>query len=177
MKTLLITTLVAILPQVAFAQFAEGKSAVKASNGVTVSVSADTFANRHHFSSPKISTESIKKASAGTYVAKSNHGATKGDVFIYGWIVYGSKSWRYYKSALLRGGESVDYTRTGGEVSSCPSLCVFSEDFVIDITSEQREKYTINGNLEFQIRSENEGDKIIVSVPAEYFDAVNEVGK
>ena len=177
MKTTVLAGIITIVTSPAFAQFPEGKSTAKASNGVSVTIQGDTFANRYSFVSPEISTKSEKRATTFAYVTKLNNGDVKGDFAVIGFIIYTSQKWRYYNSALFRGGEAVDYVKLSSDVSNCSSACIYTERFSVRMTQEQTEKYTVNGKVDFQIGTEAEDDKVIISVPTKFIDAVNEIGK
>lgn len=98
-----------------------------------------------------------------------------GELNIQGFFIY-SGEWKFFTSAVFKGGDPVNYTRLGGDVSSCRYGCTLTENFFIKISDEEIKKHSIEGFVSIQIRSKGL-DTAILSIPVEYITAVNEVAK
>lgn len=172
-KLWLILSSLALIPVSGHAQMI--KSEVTASNGVVIDRNADDFAQRFEYSAPTIDFKSQNGATGAAFVAKIRKGGALGNLNIQGFIMY-SGEWRMFKSAVFRGGDAVNYTRTSGNVGSCRYGCSLTENFSIDLTPAQIAKYAENGQIAVQIRSEAT-DTAILNIPVSYINAVNEVAK
>lgn len=151
------------------------RSEVVASNGVTVTVYADEFANRYEYSAPSIDVQD-----GFALVSKVDRGDTKGPIYLGGSFLY-SGEWRYYDSALFRGGDAAEFTSTGREVGRCSSSrysrpsCSLREGFRIDFTAEDVANRAQDGQLGVQIRAGRSAQAVLVSIPVSYIEAVREV--
>lgn len=148
---------------------------VTASNGVVISKISDDFAGRHEYSAPAIEVRSAKGASVIAIPAKVRKGSALGEFSVVGFVMYNG-DWRYYDSAVFRGGDPVDYTRTDSKVGSCRYGCTLTESFSIRLTPAQIAKHSEGGNIVVQIRSRSL-DTAQISIPVSYIDAVNELAK
>lgn len=151
------------------------KSHVTASNGVVVDVNSDSFAGRAEYSAPNIDFKSEQGASGLALVAKVKRGGTLGTLNVQGFLMY-SGEWRFFKSAVFKGGDPVKYTRTDGKVGSCRYGCTLTVSFQMEFTPAQLTAHAENGILAIQIRATS-GDTAIVNLPISYLVAVNEVAK
>lgn len=152
------------------------KSTRVASNGTEVTIYSDSFADRYEYSAPAIDLPDL-----GGYalVAKIVKGGVAGPLEIVGSIMYRG-DWRYYSSAILRGGESVVATFDNRKVVSCSGSryggCSLREGFRVLPTAAQIAKFGQNGAFDIQIRAQA-GPAVIISVPLTYIAAVNEIAK
>jgi hypothetical protein len=151
------------------------KSQFTASNGVVVDVNSDDFAGRAEYSAPAIKFSPENGGSGYALVAKTRHAGKLGPLNIQGFIMY-SGSWRFYSSAIFKGGAAATYAATGRDVGSCRYGCTLTENFMIDLTPTQVEQHAENGVLAIQIRGKS-ADTAIIQVPVSYIDAVTEVAK
>jgi hypothetical protein len=147
------------------------KSEVTASNGVPVTVYADEFAARYEYSAPV-----VKASPCFALVARVKRGTETSSVNLQGSCVY-SGSWRFYSSAIFKGGAEAPFTSAGREVGSCRYGCTLTESFRIDLTPAQIKAHTENGIVAIQIRASKTGDTTILEVPTSYFAAVEEVSR
>jgi hypothetical protein len=153
------------------------KSVVTATNGVEVTVYADEFAGRSEFTAPSISFPNL---GGFALVARVSKNAVTRPLEIVGSIMYNGE-WRYYNSAILRGGEIVDSTFNERKVGSCSGSrysggCSLNEGFTIRPTPAQVTKYSENGNLQIQMQAQS-GASVLVTIPISYIAAVNEIAK
>ena len=151
------------------------KSQYTASNGVVVTVYRDDFADRTEYTAPSVD---LPNLGGFALVAKVKTAGKAGPAYITG-AVYYRGDWRFYNSAIARGGEALDAKFGDRNVGSCSGSrygggCSLNEGFRVYPTAEQLAKYTRSGVFEFQLRSSRGGDTVF-SVPASYFSAVNEV--
>lgn len=176
MKTLLSAALLAVcVVPAAQAQMVE--SHVTASNGVVVDVNSDDFAGRAEYTSPSIKFKAAEGSGSGSVlVAKIKKASALGPLIVDGFIVY-SGDWQYFESAVYRGGDPVDFKRTGGEVGSCRYGCTLTESFRMNITPADVKKHAEGGVVIVQIRATKNGNTALISIPASYLDAVQEVAK
>ena len=151
------------------------KSQIVATNGVKVDVATDEFAGRVEYVAPTIDFKTERGGTGAVFVARIKKSGTVGPLLIQGFVMY-SGDWRYYTKAVFRGGDPVDFTRTGGKVGSCRYGCSLSEDFAVKLSPEEVKKHAVDGQLDIQIRS-NGGETAIFTIPASYMDAVNEVAR
>jgi len=108
------------------------KTQFTAPNGVVVDVNTDEFAGRREYSAPAVKFTPDNGGSGGALVGEVfNDGKLLG-ITIQGFIVY-SGDWRFYKTAIFKGGASAQFHSTGHDVGSCSYGCTLSEDFMIDI--------------------------------------------
>ena len=151
------------------------KSQVTASNGVIVDVNSDAFAGRSEYSAPDLKFGSQGGANGFAFVAKVRKGTVLGALNVQGFIMY-SGEWRFFKTALFKGGDPVKYVRTDGKVGSCRYGCSLTESFQMEFTPAQIAAHTENGILSVQIRADS-GDTAILNIPVSYLVAVNELAK
>ncbi len=150
------------------------KSQAIASNGVTVNVSSDDFANRYEYSSPAI-TKSGDSSDVLALVGKVKKQGIMGGVMVQGGITY-QGDWRFYNSALFKGGDPADYTVLSRDVvGSCSSDCRVREAFEIDLTPANISKHVENGILPIQIRPTRSTERVLLEIPVAYINAVNEM--
>lgn len=147
---------------------------VMAANGVSVSVNGDDFAGRYEYVAPSIDI-SGGGVNGAFFIAAIKKGSTPAMDSYQGFVMY-SGEWRFYKSAVFRGGDPVKYTRTDGKVGSCRYGCTLTENFLIELTPAEITKYAVNGIVEIQVRAQNT-QTFMLSIPVRYIDAVNEVKK
>lgn len=170
----LIASLVLLTSSVASAQSV--RSEVTASNGVVVTLYSDEFANRYEYSAPVVN---FPDAGGFFIVSRMKRAGTATPIQVVGAISYRG-DWRYYQSALYRGGAPADYTRVEGRVSSCSGSrygggCYLMERFSIDVTPADVSSHAENGVLQIQIRPNAGGDPVMLNIPVASIDAVNEV--
>lgn len=168
----IVALIVLLVSSPAFAQ--SERSTVRASNGVEVTVYADSFASRYEFSAP-----AVRSGDGFVLVARVNEGGRPGAVHLIGSVVY-SGEWRFYDRAIFQGGAEASFRPNGRDVGTCSASrysrgCSLTEGFVIDITLAQIRQHASNGNVAVQVRPSRSGEAIIFQVPVAYFDAVTEV--
>ena len=152
------------------------RSEVTTSNGIVVTVYADEFAGRYEYSAPSINFDSNSFA----LVMAVNRNGEVGDVMIGGSIFY-SGDWRFYNSAILRGGEEVAGVFEDRDVVSCRGSrysrgCSVREGFRLMPTDEQIAQYAENGVLAIQLRSRS-SNAIVVNIPVAHIEAVREISR
>lgn len=173
--TTMLAALLTVIPLPAFAQMV--KTYVTASNGVVISRNYDEFSGRTEYTAPTIDIKTnYGEGNGAIFVGKVKQNGILGKLLISGFVLY-SGNWQLFNSAVFRGGESVDYTRTGGSVGSCRYGCTLTEDFVVNFTQDQIKRHAENGILSIQISASKSGNKIVVDIPINYIDAINEVAK
>jgi hypothetical protein len=153
------------------------ETTITATNGIEVSKNSDEFAGRFEYSAPIIRfTTAEGRGNGFALVAKIRRGQSLGDLNVQGSIVY-SGDWEFYTNAVFKGGDAVDYKRTGGDVGSCRYGCTLTESFVIHLTAAQIKAHAENGVVPIQIRATKSSNTAILNIPVSYIDAVNEVAK
>jgi len=151
------------------------RSEVIASNGVTVTVHTDEFAGRYEYTSPE-----IEVADGYAFVARIEQGGAAGDVQILGGFVY-SGEWRYYQSAVFRGGDPADFTARDRDVGRCSSSrysrpsCTLTETWGIKLTAEQIQQHAVDGLIPIQLRAVDSSANVIIQVPVASLEAIREV--
>jgi len=157
----------------ALAQPAQGemtKTQYTAPNGVVVDVETDDFAGRREYGSPVVE---FKPDGGGQGVAIVGRVFDEGklkDLNVQGFVMY-SGDWRFYKTAIFKGGAPADFHSAGHDVGSCQYGCTLTEKFVIDITPEQARAHAENGVVAIQLRGSS-SNTAILSVPLSYIEAV-----
>jgi hypothetical protein len=151
------------------------RSEVAASNGVIVTIHADEFANRYEYSAPAIN---FPDFGGFALVVRTRQSGIETPIRIVGAIMYRGE-WRYYRTAIFRGGVPAAYTRVAGDVGSCSGSrysrgCSLSEQYSIDLTPEEVTRHTQDGRLQIQVRAV-QGDPVMIDIPVSYIDAVTEV--
>lgn len=159
----------------AAAPLSAAETAVTASNGVTISVNGDDFADRYEYVAPSIDI-SDGNLTGAFFVAAIKKGATPTINAYQGFVMY-SGEWRFYKSAVFRGGDPVRYTRTDGKVGSCRYGCTLTENFSIQLSRAEIAKYAVDGIVQIQVRSQSSTQTFMISIPVAYITAVDEVKK
>jgi hypothetical protein len=149
------------------------KSQFTAPNGVIVTVNTDDFAGRREFSSPFIEFKPDGGGIGAAMVGRVFNAGKLLDLNVQGFVSY-SGDWRFYNSAIFKGGEPAKFHRTGSDVGSCRYGCTLSESFMIDITPEEAKAHSENGIVAIQIRG-GPGATGIIQIPLTYFEAVNAV--
>ncbi|MEN5176341.1 hypothetical protein [Brevundimonas diminuta] len=174
MKNLVFTALLSVaIASSASAQSV--KSTQTSSSGTPITIYADEFAERFEYTSP-----SIESGDGQMMVARTDKGQDKGNVKLIGFFVY-SGDWRYYDSALFRGGARANFQEAGRDVGRCHSSrysrpsCTLTEQFSISVSPEEIAQHSRDGKLDIQVRSGRSTETAIFSVPTAYFDAVREV--
>jgi hypothetical protein len=152
------------------------RSEIAATNGITVTLHADEFANRYEYSAPVVN---FPSAGGFFLVSRIKRSGTTSPIQIVGAIMYNG-DWRFYQSALYRGGTPADYTRVEGRVSSCSGSrygrgCSLIERFSINVTPSDVNQYAQDGVLQIQVRPTQGGDPVMLSIPVTYIEAVTEV--
>jgi hypothetical protein len=155
------------------------RSVVAASNSVDITVYSDDFAGRYEYSAPQVQFD----AGGGNYivpsfflVARIKTSSTLTPIELQGSIYYRG-DWRYYESAIFKGGTSANYSSTGRDVVDCSGSsdnCVLSEGFQIALTKPEIAKFQQSGVLEIQLRSRRD-DTALLNVPISYIEAVEQV--
>ena len=150
------------------------ETSVKASNGVSVSVNTDEFAGRYEYASPK-----IDLVDGYALVAAVKTGTADTGVIVMGGFVY-SGDWRFYDSAVFRGGAEAEYLEAGRTVGRCSASrysngCTLNEGFRVVLTPEQIQQYGNDGVVAVQIRSRRTTNVAMLQIPIAYLDAVREV--
>ena len=117
--------LIVAAPLTSFAQVV--KTEVAATNGVMVTVNSDSFSGRNEYTSPEIrlSLTGPVDSIGYAYVAKTSQGGVVGVGEIQGGIVYNG-TWQHFNAAVFRGGEVVDYKKTGETVVDCRNGCTLN---------------------------------------------------
>jgi len=148
------------------------RSEVTTSNGVVVTVHSDEFANRYEYSAPQVRIDD-----GLVLVGRLIRADTIEPVHIEGaFIYYSAGDWRYYDSALFRGGDPAEFISAGRDVGGCiPSLCIYTERFRINLTPEDVATRGVDGKVAIQIRSGPTMATVLLEVPTSHFDAVMEV--
>lgn len=148
---------------------------VTASNGVIIDVNTDDFAARQEFTAPLIKIK-VPGAFVDSFglVALIKKAGVNGKLAVQGSIIYNG-DWRFYSSALFKGGDAAPYLSGAREVVSCRGGCSFSEGYSIPLTTSDISKHAENGVLAIQIRPKASSDPIMLEIPTNYIDAVNEV--
>jgi hypothetical protein len=95
------------------------KSQYTAPNGVVVDVDTDEFAGRKEYASPFVEFQSDGEGGHGKAIVGEvfDDGKLRG-LTVQGFIFY-SGDWRFYSTAIFRGGETTNYRRTGSKVVDC----------------------------------------------------------
>jgi hypothetical protein len=150
------------------------KSSVTATNGVVIDVNSDEFSGRYEYTAPSIDIDQGGVRGA-FYVAAIKKGSTPTFEAYQGFVIY-SGEWRFYTSAVFKGGDPVRYKRTDGSVGSCRYGCTLTENFTVELSRQEIEKYAEGGILQIQVSSKSL-DKFIISIPVKYFEALHEVAK
>ncbi len=149
------------------------KTEETAANGVEVSVNSDDFAGRFEYTAP-----SIKFDEGFALVAVIKEGGKIDGPYIMGTIMYRDRTWRRYDKAILRGGEEVEAIFGDRDVVSCRgsrySGCTYSEGFQLTLNSDQRKRLSEAKSIDIQLKGVP-GSELILTVPASYFVAVEEV--
>ncbi len=164
------------LVTIALAQSADAemtKTQYTAPNGVVVTVNTDEFAGRREFSSPFVKFTPDGGGLGDAMVGEVFNGGKLLGLTIQGVVAY-SGDWRFYDSAIFKGGEPAQFHRTGSDVGSCNYGCSLSEQFVIEVTPEEAKAHVENGIVAVQIRGRG-GATAIIGIPLSYFDAVQAV--
>ena len=164
----------ATLSSVALAQMVKSKAV--ATNGVEVVVYSDDFAGRYEYTAPSIDFSTGGGGRGVALVAKVRKNGTLNKTSIQGFIIY-TGSWQYFTSAAFRGGDPVNYTRTGGDVGSCRYGCTLTEHFSIELSPQDIAKHSENGIVAVQVRASKTANTGIMNIPVRYIDAINEVAK
>lgn len=156
------------------AAIASDKSSIMASNGVAVTVYSDSFANSYEYDSPEVKFKADgDQIGSLAFVSVTKKGGVTTSPTLAVMITYGG-DWHHYNSAIFRGGENIDTTVADRRVMSCRYGCSFIETLHLKPTKAQIQKYTENGIIPIQVRSES-SHTAIVEVPASYFAAVEEL--
>jgi len=151
------------------------RSEVTASNGVVVTVDSDEFANRYEYSAPQVAIDD-----GFVLVSRLIRADTIGPVYIGGGFIY-SGDWRFYDSALFRGGDPAEFISAGRDVGRCSSSrygrpsCTLTEAFLIKLTPKDVATRGVDGKVALQIRSGRTMATVLLEVPTSHFDAVMEV--
>lgn len=172
-KVLLSLLVLCFLSQPALADMIATK--IKASNGVEIDLNSDEFAERYEYSAPVINLTSNDGVDGYLLIFKVRRAGTLGGVKMQGSIMYRGE-WRWYETAVFKGGDAVDFKRTDSEVGSCRYGCSLTEDYSITLTPEQIAKHAENGNIPIQIRARST-QTLMVTIPVAYINALNEVAK
>lgn len=153
------------------------KSTLVASNGVSISLNADEFADRYEYTAPDIE---IPESRSVAWVGRVKVRGEWLPLQIGGLAAY-QGDWRYYDQAILRGGEELTAHFTDRSVISCAGSsrrygqgCLLSESFMILPTRAQIERYAEDGVLAVQIRSRR-GQSMTINVPLDYVAALDEL--
>ncbi|MEE2795623.1 MAG: hypothetical protein VX512_12395 [Pseudomonadota bacterium] len=148
------------------------KTETEASNGVQLTIHRDDFAGRSEITAPSLSAGPLGFA----FVATITQNGKPGPLMIVGSVSY-SGEWRYYNSAILRGGEAVEGIFNDRDVVSCRgsrySGCSLREGFQLLPSAEQIEKYALNGMLSIQLRARS-GAPVVLEIPVSHIEAVIE---
>ncbi len=150
------------------------KSSVVATNGVEVTVYSDEFAQRYEYTAPI-----IEFTDGYVLVAWVRTADSPGSVKLVGTFNY-SGDWRFYNSAIFRGGASATFAEAGREVVSCRgsrygSGCSLSEGFRIAITAAEVAQHMVDGKLAIQVRASKTANTAMFEIPQSYIEAVTEV--
>lgn len=152
------------------------KSTLITSNGTEVTLYADEFADRFEFTAPPVKIDGGGFALVGATKKKG----VVSEIFIAGSIYYRG-DWRFYNSAIFKGGETANAVFNDRNVVSCSGSrygggCSMREGFDITVSPAQLKKYAENGIIQIQLRSKSAYAQII-SIPVNYFEAIKEVAK
>ena len=127
-------TLVLLFANAAHAQSV--KSEAVATNGIKVEISKDEFADRTEFTSPSVDIAGERISYGKAFVGSIKRAGTVGQASIGGFVGY-SGEWAFYESAILKGGEQVEFRSYNRKVVSCRYGCTYSESFGIFPTVAQ----------------------------------------
>jgi len=170
LRKFLIAPLLLALAQPAHAEMT--KTQYTAANGVVVDVETDDFAGRREYASPAIEFKPDGGGSGYAIVGRVFDSGKMRDLNIQGFIMY-SGDWRFYKTAIFKGGTPAAFHSAGHDVGSCQYGCTLTENFVIDITPEQARAHAENGVVAIQLRGSS-ANTAIMSIPVSYIEAVAE---
>lgn len=152
------------------------KGSMTASNGLTLTTYIDDFAGRAEYSSPpmkfKMDTGYMESIA---FVSRTKQNGEWTPVQLIVLAAYRG-DWRFYDSAIFRGGEKAEFLSVDRKVLSCSGsryggACSHSESMYITVTPEQLSKYGENGMLPIQIRGRAAGGNV-VQVPVAHFEAM-----
>lgn len=151
------------------------KSEVVASNGTPITLYADEFADRYEYSTPTIE---IPNLGGFYFAARVNRSDTLGPIRIVGSLMYDGE-WRYFTSAIFKGGREATATFTDKEVVSCRGSrfgrgCSYREGFSITIQETELREFAENEVITLQLRSRSSENQLI-SIPLRHFAALKEV--
>ena len=147
------------------------KSQYTAPNGVVIDVQADDFAGRKEYSSPFVEFQSDGEGGHGKAIVGEvfDNGKLLG-MTVQGYIFY-SGDWRFYSTAIFRGGQAANFHRTGSDVVDCHYGCTMSENFLIDITPAEARAHATGGIVGIQVRGTS-SHTALLNIPLSYFEAV-----
>lgn len=169
-----ITVVLIFLYCVSVSQVHAAKSVQTASNGVEISVNSDEFADRYEYAAPVINFGSSREDNGVVILARVKSSGNWTPVMIQGFIMY-TGDWRHYSSAIFRGGEQANFDSMERKVVSCRSRpCRLSEGFSINLTLDQIERHTEDGELRIQLRGSG-AQTFMIEIPEEYLQALLEV--
>lgn len=146
-------------------------------NGVVVTAYVDDLADKKQYTAPIINFPNL---GGFALVAQVVRAGTVGPLEIVGSVMYRG-DWRFYSSAILRGGAPVEAIFNDRKVVSCSGSrysrgCSMREGFSIRPSAAQIAEFAQNGELQIQLRA-SQGEAVIVTIPTSYFEAVNQVAK
>lgn len=147
-----------------------------ATNGIVVDLNSDEFAGRYEYSAPSIKLNINGGGSGFALVAKIKKSNAFLPLSIQGSLLY-TGEWRYYESAVFKGGDPVDYKPGARNVGSCRYGCSLTEGFFIELSSADIVKHAENGIVAIQLRPTRSSATAMLEVPVAYIEAVNEVAK
>jgi hypothetical protein len=151
------------------------KSQFTASNGIVVDVNSDDFAGRAEYSAPVIRFSPDNGGTGIALVARTRNAGALGELNVQGFVMY-SGDWRFYGSAIFKGGAPAKFKSLGHKVGSCRYGCTLTENFLVELTPAEVEKHAEGGMLPLQIRGRS-SDTAIIQVPVSYLKAVLEVAR
>ncbi|WP_417659619.1 hypothetical protein [Pseudidiomarina sp.] len=165
--------LVAVLFAVSATSAKSQEKSISASNGVTVSVTEDSFAERFEFTAPTLEWELENGDKIVAIVAAIKEPKKRVPPFITGFIAY-EDDWRRYSKAIFRGGDEVNFESVSRDVLTCSSRpCTLVESFNINLTPAQIERHKKNNELVMQVRG-GASSNFLISIPVDYLEAVQE---
>jgi hypothetical protein len=151
------------------------RSAVTASNGVSVRIITIARTSRREIYSPMLEGESTD-----IYAGRIDIGEAVGALFLQGSAYYRGRAHLYDKATFADGDLAV-FKRGPVMVRGCtrdPDSqldCLWSEDFTVTVTSDEVTHHSHNGMLEVELSGGPTPETTKLSIPVEYIHAVTEV--
>jgi hypothetical protein len=149
-----------------------------AANGVELETYIDDFAGKAEYDGPTIKFKLPEQyLDSIAFVSRTKKGGTWGPTQLVVMMYYRG-DWRFYNSAVFKGGEQAQVIEAGRDVLSCSGSryggCSHSEALYVTVTPEQLAKYAENGQLQVQVGGKA-ASGTVVTVPVAHFEALNAI--